>query len=333
MPLIHSIIGLLDPWKATTIILLVLNLKCLPFVWHYRIFSPIIRAACRHKLGVRHPVQPLNDHADVTVNASKGTPTVFLPFITTTHAPLLECDYNLHKSNSTYFTDLDASRSHLLSTLCYSGLRAVDHELIAEGKAGMLAAIIGSVTTSFKREIPMFRQYEVWSRILTWDQKWLYIVTHFVQKGSIKPGRFVAGSAPHMGRDTAGQSPENIHQHQQPQQKQKPAFVYATSVSKYVFKKGRMTIPPERILRASGLVHQALDNDVDLGISIPRFRYSGEPDGSLNVIEKQRLRGLQFADAWAKLDVLHDELLTTNEEIDEVVAVGQCGDIAGLVHC
>lgn len=203
----------------------------------------------------------------------------------------------------------------------------------------------------------MFRQYEVWSRILTWDQKWLYIVTHFVQKGSVEPERFVAGSAPHMGRDTAGQSPENIHQHQQPQQKQKSAFVYATSVSKYVFKKGRMTIPPERILRASGLVHQgdfggcgattdthedptrneasatALDNDVDLGISTPRLQDSGEPDESLNVIEKERLRGLQFADAWGKLDDLHDALLTMNEAINEVVAVGQCGDMAGLVHC
>ena len=96
---------------------------------------------------------------------------VFLPFITTTHAPLFECDYNLHKSNSTYFTDLDASRSHLLSALCYTGFRRADRELTAEGKSGMLAAIIGSVTTSFKREIPIFQQYEVWSRILTWDQK------------------------------------------------------------------------------------------------------------------------------------------------------------------
>lgn len=55
----------------------------------------------------------------------------------------------MHKSNSTYFTDLDASRSYLLSALCYDGLVTVDRELAAEGKKGMLAAIIGSVTTSF----------------------------------------------------------------------------------------------------------------------------------------------------------------------------------------
>lgn len=83
----------------------------------------------------------------------------------------------MHKSNSTYFTDLDASRSYLLSALCYDGLVTVDRELAAEGKKGMLAAIIGSVTTSFKKEIRIFQEYEVWSRILTWDRKWLYIVT------------------------------------------------------------------------------------------------------------------------------------------------------------
>jgi hypothetical protein len=192
----------------------------------------------------------LNSHADDITKPTPlgGTPTVFLPFITTTHAPLLECDYNLHKSNSTYFTDLDASRSHLLSALCYRGLRTVDSELTAEGKPGILAAIIGSVTTSFKREIPMFRQYEVWSRILTWDQKWIYIVTHFVQKGAVEPKRFLAGApaAPAVATvkgDDSGQS----------ERQSSSAFVYATSVSKYVFKKGRLTVPPERVLRASGL--------------------------------------------------------------------------------
>ncbi|KAH1576326.1 hypothetical protein KXX31_004450 [Aspergillus fumigatus] len=183
--LVPESLASINLWKIATIFLLAVNVKCLPFVWHYRIFKPLVRAAWRtFRSGPKLAVIP-----------HSKTPTVFLPSITSTYAPLFECDYIMHKSNSTYFTDLDASRSYLLSALCYDGLVTVDRELAAEGKKGMLAAIIGSVTTSFKKEIRIFQEYEVWSRILTWDRKWLYIVTHFVQKGSAKPtGYLIAKS-------------------------------------------------------------------------------------------------------------------------------------------
>ncbi|KAL3447439.1 hypothetical protein BJX65DRAFT_308168 [Aspergillus insuetus] len=351
---LQLIYDMVDPWKAAAILLLFFNLKCLPFVWHYRIFSPIIRAACRKNRRRYHATQPLNGHADDITKPTPSdgtTPTVFLPFITTTHAPLLECDYNLHKSNSTYFTDLDASRSHLLSALCYRGLRTVDRELTAEGKPGILAAIIGSVTTSFKREIPMFRQYEVWSRVLAWDRKWIFIVTHFVKKGGVQPKGFLragAAAATVKGEEGSGQSEKHSSS----------AVVYATSVSKYVFKKGRLTVPPERVLHASGLLHQGgLGNgcrattdipqaptqneasskglsksETNGGGAYPSLQYAAESGSYSDTIERQRLRGLQFAEAWAKLDVLHDGLLTESEASNGVVAIGRCNDMAGIVY-
>ncbi|KAB8228448.1 uncharacterized protein BDW43DRAFT_291400 [Aspergillus alliaceus] len=108
----------------------------------YRILSPLVRAAWRK---CRYPT--------LLPNLNIKRPTVFLPFITITYAPLLEYDYNFHKSNSTYITDLDASRSNLLSCLCFQGLWALDHDLTVEGKRGMIAAIIGSVTMSFKKRL------------------------------------------------------------------------------------------------------------------------------------------------------------------------------------
>ncbi|GIJ86469.1 hypothetical protein Asppvi_005358 [Aspergillus pseudoviridinutans] len=304
-----EILASINLWKVATIILLALNVKCLPFVWHYRIFNPLVRAAWR-----RYRSCPQS----VVVPDSK-TPRVFLPSITSTYAPLFECDYNLHKSNSTYFTDLDASRSYLLSALCYGGLVTVDRELAAEGKKGMLAAIIGSVTTSFKKEIRIFQEYEVWSRILTWDRKWLYLVTHFVQKGSAK----VAGdlTAKSTRLDSKRSIGESKYRSSQP-------VIFATSISKYVFKKGRFTIPPERLLRASGLLGQDKKGE-EKGVARPSDVQEHTNDSSVpEDIETERLEGMKYAESWNQLDSLHKELLKKDESINGVLAINHVGDFS-----
>jgi hypothetical protein len=248
------------------------------------------------------------------------TPTVFLPSITSTYAPLFECDYNLHKSNSTYFTDLDASRSYLLSALCYDGLVTVDRELAAEGKKGILAAIIGSVTTSFKKEIRIFQEYEVWSRILTWDRKWLYIVTHFVQKGSAKPaGYLTAKSSRPDSKSSIGE--ESECRSSQP-------VIFATSISKYVFKKGRFTIPPERLLRASGLLGQDKKGEEKRGARPTDVQERTSDSGLPEDIESERLKGMIYAESWNQLDSLHEELLKQDELINGVLAINHVGDIS-----
>ncbi|CAI7613262.1 unnamed protein product [Penicillium bialowiezense] len=313
-------------WKFLIAIFLAANLKNLPLVFHYRIFSPIIRSFFRKK----------TSHQSSTRYQDKDLPLVFLPCITTTYTSLLEADYNLHKSNSTYFTDLDASRSHLLSYLCHRGVSVVDQELVAEGKRGIMAAIIGSVTTSFKKEIRIFQQYEVWSRVLTWDQKWLYIVTHFVQKGSVKQidlDTHKISTGKTFGDCGVTMSEGN---------KEKPVrpVVFATSVSKYVFKKGRFTVAPERLLRASGLLGEgdktgefpAQCQDHGLKITEDTMGKNTDDGSDLEIgraIEEQRLRGMKYAKAWAELDTLHEELLREHETSDCVPTIGSFSDIAG----
>lgn len=88
-------------------------------------------------------------------------------------------------------------------------------------RPGPTAIILGSVYCNFKKEIRPFERYEVRSKLVSWDQKWMYIITYFIGREK---------------RKGAGKT------------------LLAMGISKYVMKKGRLTIRPERILRASGLL-------------------------------------------------------------------------------
>jgi acyl-CoA thioesterase FadM len=187
--------------------------------------------------------------------------------------PLLDCDYNLHKSNSTYFTDFDIARMHLLTCLVVSGMVKTGAEL---GQGARVDIVLGAVNCNFRREIKPGEGFEMWSRILTWDRKWLYTITHFVKKGSVKPkgwtlqpwrkvrpGERIMGKGEEMTAQDAATleklataeneaklpngaaSPSTMPAH--------PA-IFASAIAKYVFKHKRLTIPPERILRASNLL-------------------------------------------------------------------------------
>ncbi|KAJ5929146.1 hypothetical protein N7454_006994 [Penicillium verhagenii] len=175
-----------------------------------------------------------------------------------------------------------------------------------------MAAIIGSVTTSFKKEIRIFQQYEVWSRILTWDQKWLYIVTHFVQKGSVKQVDLVTHTSSTRKTSAICDGPGRVnggHKAERP-------VIFATSVSKYVFKKGRLTVAPERLLKASRLLGESKMTVGNVEIS--------------QVIEKERLRGMKYANAWAELDSLHEELAGESDTSDFVPIISHFADISGF---
>lgn len=94
------------------------------------------------------------------------------------------------------------------------GKQALDKE----GHKGPANVILGSVHTSFHREIKPYQLYEVRSRILGWDQKWLVIISFFIRPAS----------------------------------KGKDEVVLASALSKYVVKKGRFTVAPERCLTTAG---------------------------------------------------------------------------------
>jgi hypothetical protein len=173
-------------------------------------------------------------------SGSKGTPLdahgrpthpVFAVATTTSHSSLLEMDYNLHKSNSTYYADMDISRTPVIARLYGAGREAVSKEFdaeiaarsVAEGKKPSKKKLpifiaLGGVYCSFKKEIKPYETFDMRSQLVAWDEKWLYIVTYFLKADKPKGTPVVA----------------------------------AVGVSKYCVKKGRWTVPPERFLRVGG---------------------------------------------------------------------------------
>ncbi|CEO58889.1 hypothetical protein PMG11_03585 [Penicillium brasilianum] len=223
-----SAVGSLATWKTLALILAFINLKSLPFVWHFRLLYHFL-VNLRLK-----PSAPFFPKGKAIVDV-QGNPThpVFVSCGITSRTPLLETDYNMHKSNSTYFTDLDVSRTALVSRLYSPGVGLVSKELDKEfseaakkegkraPKRKPIIIVLGSVYCSFKREIKPFELYEVHSKVISWDKKWMYILSSFMRPASRAGGE---------------------------------KTLLATALSKYVVKKGRLTVAPERILRLGGFL-------------------------------------------------------------------------------
>ncbi|KAL1961589.1 hypothetical protein VTN77DRAFT_1415 [Rasamsonia byssochlamydoides] len=217
-------------WMLVLTIVILNNFKCLPLAWHIRLLR-----------GFRYLLRS---------NRPKDGPTpaqLFQPLIISSGNSFLELDYNMHKSNSTYFADLDIARCHLMCTLFSRG---VDYARNARKRAGILGAsddliglALGAVSCTFRKEVKPCQRYEMWTRVLSWDEKWMYIVTHFVRKDAVQPRCFTLGpnrAAPRQGKlkDLAG----------------KEDAIFASALSKCVWKKGRRTVQPEMMLHVSGLL-------------------------------------------------------------------------------
>ena len=252
-----------------------------------------------------------------------------------------DCDYNLHKSNSTYFADLDVARAHLVGNIIRTGLQrlnAGDEEgLPAEVRAvkGKYYVALGAIGCFFQREVPPMARFEIYTRILSWDRKWLYLVSHVVKKGAIKPDSYVLQPWKKGKRaaDAKKSDEEDLKKH-----------VYATSIARYVMKKGRLTVNPEIILERSrmlpprpegvGLPPRTEDSVVptpagentpagDAVVSSPEriatevssklgsdavVEGEGDDGWTWDKMEAERLRGLKMASHFDQLSGIHDEI-------------------------
>ncbi|KAG9247378.1 hypothetical protein BJ878DRAFT_435483 [Calycina marina] len=280
------------------------NLKSVPFVWHYRVFNAVFK-------------HTIFDTPNIPVYLRPSC--LFLPTITSSRSGLYESDYNLHKSNSTYFSDLDVSRSHLASIILQPGVVKLRHNkankivLDPSGKpvCGKWGIMLGSVMCSFKREIGMYEGFEMWSRLLCWDRKWIYIVSHFVKKGTVKPSAYVLTDGSWFGgkgyKKVGGKGTAELDE----------KSIYASAISKYVIKLGRMTIHPEVTLEASEMLPERPGGWAKMdGTTVP------PPTQQMDVelkelkdenlwdwrrVEAENRKGLEFAEKFAALDNLHDE--------------------------
>ncbi|VVT46383.1 uncharacterized protein SAPINGB_P001186 [Magnusiomyces paraingens] len=155
-------------------------------------------------------------------------------------AVAMECDLNGHKSNSTYFTDLDLARSDLLLDIFR------DSFLYYRARDGRYPYVpLGSVACIFKREIKPYQKYVVRSRVLGWDRKWMFVVSRF-----------------EFAPSNNNKNNNNNNKGQNNEQRGKLA---AVGLSKYVFKLGRKTLPPEEFLSHSKESLGFSEKDIERG--------------------------------------------------------------------
>lgn len=217
-PLLHWLEPLLS-WRNAFVLYFLFNLKTVPLSWHLRALYYFLRAIPRPS----HDAENHRGSAEPAESPLARDPDVLFANATITmRSPLSEADFNMHKSNSTFFSDLDMSRLVLMIRVCFAGFRTCSRELAAAGHSGPMSLTLGSVYCSFKRPVKPYEAYRVTSRVLSWDRKWLYILSWF-------------------SRDKGGPGSGDEE-------------VIACALSKYVCKKGRLTIPPERLMRAAGLI-------------------------------------------------------------------------------
>ncbi|KAK3296701.1 uncharacterized protein B0H64DRAFT_390101 [Chaetomium fimeti] len=282
---------LTGPGRTSRILLtffILLNWKSMPLAWTVRVFHSFIYHALRRPKTL--PQRALFQYS-----------------ITSSRTSLLETDYNIHKSNSTYFADLDVSRSHLVTHLLGPGLPIIGanatNKLVRDKQGavvkGSLGVGLGAVFCSFRKEIAPLQGYEMWSRLLAWDRKWLYIVTHFVIKGKVRPNGGWSGKGKRRAGAENGKLPEDFGK-----------YVIATAVSKYVFKLGRFTVHPALVIEASKLLPERPGEGWtggETGTGTPEDLgdlegLEGDIEWDWKRVEAERRKGLRYADHFAALD-------------------------------
>ncbi|KAL8964179.1 MAG: hypothetical protein Q9197_006999, partial [Variospora fuerteventurae] len=311
-------------WKALAIFFALLNLKHIPFAWHLRILNALLSHV------------PFTSRRINTASTLLTPASLFHPMILTSRAAPLEMDYNLHKSNSTYFADFDVARVHLFVRLCGLGLARTSSELwLAANKQGpkRIRAFMGGVHLSFKREIWPLQGFEMWTRLLCWDRKWFYVVTYFVEKGRVVPKGWVL----QPWRNQGGKGPDdNDEEPAEGERKGNHPAIFATGIAKYVCKRGRLTVPPERILQSSNLLppkpadkttppltdspavpadgdavpataaaaaeaaHDATTSAAEemMDAALRVKPTGGDGEWNWERVERERLRGMRIAEAW-----------------------------------
>jgi hypothetical protein len=218
-------------------------------------------------------------------------------------------DYNLHKSNSTYLTDLDIARGYHVYCLFRTGINkyssktppitvipgpansvpftAVDTKLNTQSrvtKPGYFYPALGGITCTFKREIGPYQAYDVWTRVLSWDNKWIYLISHFVKPGS---GDSTTYSDQPWRNSKPGSQKTSLFPEDATKQSKN---IYAFFISKYAFKQGRMAIPPSTFLQHCELLPTQAQVE------------SEKSRGVWDAIEESRKKGLKIAQNVSELD-------------------------------
>jgi len=87
----------------------------------------------------------------------------------------MDLDFNLHKNNGRYLTCMDVGRMDLAFK---SGL----HKPMFKYK---WMPLLGSSTIRYFKSLAPFQKFDLVTKILGWDEKWVFMEQRFVSKGDV----------------------------------------------------------------------------------------------------------------------------------------------------
>lgn len=265
--------------KYVALLLLLVNVRSFPLLWHYRVFARFLSCQFSHMGSMiwsyvifesraqrkRRSIAWVDDRTAVGVN-----PFEYEGKYQSWASPD-ESDFNFHLSNSSYAKTLDAAR-----------LEAGVDLFMQFYSLGGYMPLAGTHYT-FLREIPILANYEVRTTVAAWDHKWIYIVCRFVskpKKGS-KRSKKMESKTPPPTYAPSIRTPASIEEVETaaptPDPESAPmtatateiskaltssayeeadgAVLHTISVSQMCFKIGRITIPPTLVFAINGLYH------------------------------------------------------------------------------
>lgn len=202
--------------KVVLWVLCVTSYKTIPFGYFCRFYNQVIRILLLPSRSYRK--KRLNT-LGITATSNKRDVFKWIPYHT--YVSPLEIDMYFHKSNSTYFADLDIARTKLVLTIFQKLF--MDYFANTKGEFSKKYSFsnfpyipVALVQLSFQREMTLFQRFTIESRVACWDQKWLFVVSKFTSNNTKK--------------------------------------LHGIAVTKYVFKKNqRITIKPEEFIKDCGL--------------------------------------------------------------------------------
>jgi hypothetical protein len=171
----------------------------------------------------------------------------------------------------------------LVTTVFGKGIEKTRGSTTMNGLSGKASSkfslALGGVSCTFHKELLPYEKYDLWTRILAWDRKWLYVVTHFIRRDSrgttpdvtLYPQQRKASSSEESSPTAGGK-----------------VTIVTSALSKVVFKDGRKTISPIDMMARSDLVPT-------------------KDPAMADSIEEERAKGMHLAELLSKQIELEDE--------------------------
>ncbi len=94
-----------------------------------------------------------------------------------------DLDIYFHMNNGRYLTVMDLGRYDIILRMGFGEICRKNH----------LAPLVASVNVRYKRSLKLFQRYQLVSRVICWDHKWIFIKQSFIHDGKCMAVGYVKG--------------------------------------------------------------------------------------------------------------------------------------------